>query len=646
MRPRFLIPGLFFVVFIGGGFPIYYYTVFEPALFNQLVDSTEQDSIRIARHFAQEIFSEDSGADKKQIALQFANIEQHKQDLGLWKLKFFSPTGEVLYSSAGEEVGEINTKSYFRDTIAKGISFSKLVVKDGLSMENQAVSVDVVETYVPIMRQGKFFGAFELYYDVTSRKEAMTELHKRSVYLFSFMSILMFVLSTFLGFRIKRSADEQMLIEKEIQDQAALLEATLGDVPVPIFYKDTKGVYRGCNRAFEECCGRPKNEIIGKTVYDLAPKGFADICYRTDQVLFQGGGEQVYEADLDDDGQHRNILMHKAAFKTVENNISGLVGSITDITKQKQIEQVILEDRAFLQEIIDGAIDPLLVIAPDYEVLLMNKAAQDYLPGGPVEGKRYRCHQVSHQCDSPCGGEDHPCPLREVCRTGKRAVAIHQHVLASGDVRTLELEATPLWNQDGTLRAVVESSRDITERVKFEDQLRNNEERMRHMAYHDLLTGLPNRLLFQDRLQQLVGKGQRSRQPFALLFLDIDRFKEVNDTLGHDAGDTLLKAVAQRLLLSVRDTDTVARFGGDEFVIILEQFKELQNITLVAQKILSNLQPTIVLKDTPFHVSISIGIAMYPDDAVDSEELIKCADMAMYRAKEQGMDSYQFYISD
>ncbi|PLX81734.1 MAG: hypothetical protein C0617_16110 [Desulfuromonas sp.] len=143
-----------------------------------------------------------------------------------------------------------------------------------------------------------------------------------------------------------------------------------------------------------------------------------------------------------------------------------------------------------------------------------------------------------------------------------------------------------------------------------------------------------------------MAKSRRSGHQVALLFLDLDRFKNINDSLGHETGDALLQQIANRLKACVREADTVARLGGDEFVIILEQFKDIQNIATVAQKILHSLKRSIVLKETELHVTSSIGIGIFPTDAVDVEGLMKCADSAMYRAKDQGRNNCQFYKPD
>ncbi|MDH0450408.1 EAL domain-containing protein [Shewanella sp. GD04112] len=179
---------------------------------------------------------------------------------------------------------------------------------------------------------------------------------------------------------------------------------------------------------------------------------------------------------------------------------------------------------------------------------------------------------------------------------------------------------------------------DITERKKAEEDLR-------FLASFDTLTGLPNRTLFQDRLNHAISQAHRSNNIVALLFLDLDRFKHINDSMGHHIGDLLLKAVAHRLQSAVREGDTVARLGGDEFTIILEGVAKTKAATLISEKVLKDFQAPFLLDDKSLTISTSIGISFYPNDAKDVDSLIKFADTAMYHAKALGRNNFQFYTN-
>ena len=181
---------------------------------------------------------------------------------------------------------------------------------------------------------------------------------------------------------------------------------------------------------------------------------------------------------------------------------------------------------------------------------------------------------------------------------------------------------------------------------KLTQDLQQSEERFRHLAYHDTLTGLPNRALLQDHGARALGRARRSNSHVAILFIDLDRFKTINDSLGHSVGDALLKEVSQRIRQTVRDFDTVARMGGDEFVVLLTDLRDPASAGSVAQHILDSLSKVTVIEGHPLHVTPSIGISLFPDDGIDFAELLKYADAAMYRAKENGRNGYQFFTNE
>ncbi len=170
--------------------------------------------------------------------------------------------------------------------------------------------------------------------------------------------------------------------------------------------------------------------------------------------------------------------------------------------------------------------------------------------------------------------------------------------------------------------------------------------RVEHLAYHDALTGLPNRSLLHKLVEDRIHHSVRNRSQFALLFLDLDRFKQINDTLGHDAGDELLQEVGERLEGALRDSDTVARMGGDEFVILLPEIERPEQVEVVAQKVLSVLRDPVVLLGEKFSVTVSIGISQFPHDGSDQATLMKNADIAMYAAKEAGRNSFRFFSTE
>ncbi|MDB5918524.1 MAG: hypothetical protein JWR40_2758 [Massilia sp.] len=210
--------------------------------------------------------------------------------------------------------------------------------------------------------------------------------------------------------------------------------------------------------------------------------------------------------------------------------------------------------------------------------------------------------------------------------------------LEAGDSRTYEYLLVPVFNPAGQCEAVAGSARDITERKQSED-------RVRRSANHDFLTDLPNRSLFRERLEHELKHSARTGLPLALLFIDLDGFKEVNDRLGHAAGDQMLQEVAQRISGCVRDTDTVARLGGDEFTVILTDVTRLPYIATIAGEILDELRAPFTLAAGEALISASIGITVYPGDGATPEALVTNADEAMYASKKAGRNQYQFFTA-
>lgn len=200
-------------------------------------------------------------------------------------------------------------------------------------------------------------------------------------------------------------------------------------------------------------------------------------------------------------------------------------------------------------------------------------------------------------------------------------------------------------SHDDELGDLTDGFNEMLEQIELRDsELILNRDRLDHMAHHDSLTGLPNRLLFNDRLRQAIQRAERAKRPLALIFIDLDRFKNINDTLGHDIGDLVLVEAAHRLEQGLRKSDTIARLGGDEFVVIIEDFESQQSIGRMARKIINELAEECQIIDHRLYVTASLGISFYPDNGTDLTTLKRCADIAMFRAKELGRNNYQFYL--
>ncbi len=228
--------------------------------------------------------------------------------------------------------------------------------------------------------------------------------------------------------------------------------------------------------------------------------------------------------------------------------------------------------------------------------------------------------------------------LRELEDAKSKGTVVQEGIRVRKDGTTFFAVATttPIWDEKGELQGFSKIMRDVTE-------LKEAEETIRYHALHDTLTGLANRKALDDHFQLTKSSAIRNGHKIALIFLDLDRFKTINDTLGHGIGDLILKEMAQRLKGAVRKIDTVARLGGDEFIILVNEVHTAQSIARVAEKILKAVAPITRVQDHSLHVTASMGIAMFPDDGQDIYSLLKNADTALYRAKDAGRNRYQFY---
>jgi diguanylate cyclase (GGDEF)-like protein/PAS domain S-box-containing protein len=317
------------------------------------------------------------------------------------------------------------------------------------------------------------------------------------------------------------------------------------------------------------------------------------------------------------------------------------------------LEEEFKRSKDFLQGIINTVADPIFVKDRNHKWLVLNQAFANLI-GHPIETL------INQQPDKFF-------PPQEATIFWEQAESVfisgqsseHEESLTDKAGNTYLMATKRSLHKDGSGNLfLVGVLRDITERKQMEEELRrtaaelsrSNEElqvshnRLRYIAYHDPLTGLPNRKLFYERLIQSVEWAEFNQQSVALMFLDLDGFKLINDTYGHDAGDVLLKTVAQRLKNCLRGTDTVSRLAGDEFTVILPAIFEPNSVKIVAEKILSTITEAILVNDKDeATVTASVGISLYPKDSRDPDSLIKQADQAMYDAKKMGKNQYKFY---
>ncbi|MGF1613194.1 MAG: EAL domain-containing protein [Gammaproteobacteria bacterium] len=322
----------------------------------------------------------------------------------------------------------------------------------------------------------------------------------------------------------------------------------------------------------------------------------------------------------------RGVVVRNEAGKPVR-----MAGSITDITEQKQSE----EKLALAASVFDNTLDGIMVTDAEGIILQVNKAfsritgySPDEIIGNSPRVLRSDRHDEAFYAELWRSLRDEGAWQGEIWNRHKNS------------------RVFPLWqtissvrNPDGRIRRYIATYYDITEQ-------KLSEERIYRLAHYDVVTKLPNRLLFVDRLHHALERSKREGMQMAVFFMDLDHFKTINDTLGHPTGDILLQQVAEKLSQCLRRQDTVARIGGDEFTILLENIKDIAAVETVSRKILHTLAKPFCIGEQKTFISGSIGISVYPNDGSDVDALLKNADLAMYRAKELGRNRYQFYARD
>jgi diguanylate cyclase (GGDEF)-like protein/PAS domain S-box-containing protein len=326
----------------------------------------------------------------------------------------------------------------------------------------------------------------------------------------------------------------------------------------------------------------------------------------------------------------------------------GVAVTNRDITEERARLRQIEELSDFTQSIIENAPFSIIATDPAGTVTAMNPAAETLthyrryeligrhsmvLLHDPAEMSA-RAVQLSKDLRRPVQAGFNS--LIENPKQGQTDEREWTYVRKDGSRIWVNLAMTALKSSGARIAGYLGIAFDVTERKKLTEYVN-------HLAYHDQLTGLPNRVLLEDHMRQAIQRAKRSNQKVAVLIMDIDYFKRINDSLGHAAGDALLDVVAQKLCSSVRQTDTVARIGGDEFIIVMPEFLDQKNAEHCAQAILQKVATPIVINDREVNVTMSIGMCIFPDCASDADSLIKNADAALYEAKESGRNCYHLF---
>ncbi|MBX3030649.1 MAG: PAS domain S-box protein [Chloroflexi bacterium] len=428
---------------------------------------------------------------------------------------------------------------------------------------------------------------------------------------------------------------QRRAMEDELRDARDFSDAVVDGLPGVFYQFDESGRFLRWNQGFETVTGYTGDELAEMQALDFIAEDHRPQVAARIASVFETG-EAAAEADLlHKDGRRIPHLFTAKRFD--QGGRRGFIGVALDISHRKRIESALREQTTLLEAQVESSLDGILVVSPNGQRLLQNQrlnemwGVPDEVAQGALDARRLR--HVARRTTNPAEFMARVAWLAE----HPNEVAHDEIELVDGSVQ--ERFSAPVVDHEGRYYGRTWIHRDITQR-------RRDEERIRHLATHDELTGLPNRNLVRQRMEQAITRARRSGVLFAVLYLDLDRFKIVNDGRGHAFGDEVLKAVAVRLTQRVRETDTVARHGGDEFLVLLTGLRGADDAYAVAQSIVEDLDHPITVRGQIVPLSISVGVSVFPQDGATVEELISNADTAMFRAKELGRNNHQAYVPE
>lgn len=416
-----------------------------------------------------------------------------------------------------------------------------------------------------------------------------------------------------------------------LQDSQAGYRTLVDNLPQRIYLKDRNAVYLSCNQSYADDLGMSVDDIVGKTDLELYPEGRARQIRLDDERVMDLGliDEQENEYPI---GDHQ-LLMHTIKIPISDDlgKVNGILCIFWDITEQKQAENRLRQSATVFENTADGVI----VTDLNSRITAVNKAFTEITGYSEAEALG---NKTSFRRSERQDKTFYEQMWRSIKSNGRWQGEIWN--------RRKSGEIYPEWM---TISVVRDNNGDVTNYVAvFSDitQVKHSQMQIDHMANHDPLTDLPNRTLLDDRLKQAIFRAARQSSEISILFIDLDRFKNVNDTLGHPIGDKLLQEVARRLQALLRHQDTVARLGGDEFIILIEELDRPELAESVASKVIDAMSNPFHIDEKELFIGASIGISIYPEDGMDASTLIKHADAAMYRAKDEGRNTYQFYTRE
>nr|WP_321268149.1 bacteriohemerythrin [uncultured Sulfurimonas sp.] len=436
---------------------------------------------------------------------------------------------------------------------------------------------------------------------------------------------------------LMRQLKTQVTYKNKISYQEHYQKALIDNFPFLVWLKDEKSQFLALNQPMADACGYSSSEeLIGKTDLDIWPKKLADD-YRKDdaEVLASGKSKTVEELIETKDG-----TIWAETYKSpvnVDGKVIGTVGFSRDVTSRKELEKNLIIERDLFKHYLNTVESIIISLDTNGHINLINRKGCELLGYTSKEliGKQW------FECclEQPDGMAVVYPVFKEMISGNIEGVEYFENyiVTKSKNRHLIAWHNSFLFDENNNIIGTLSSGDDIT-------LLREQQKRLEYMAHYDTLTNLPNRTLLSDRLKQAMLQTQRHKLFSAVIFLDLDGFKEVNDTHGHSYGDILLKVLSSKIKQTLRDVDTIARLGGDEFAIVLYDIKNKEDCLPMLKRILYTISEPVVSKGVTMQVSASLGVSFYNyNDIIDADQLLRQADQAMYQAKLSGKNRFHIF---
>jgi diguanylate cyclase (GGDEF)-like protein/PAS domain S-box-containing protein len=421
--------------------------------------------------------------------------------------------------------------------------------------------------------------------------------------------------------------------------------ATFNQAAVGLAHIDADLHYVLVNKRLCDIFGYPAEELLQKTTWDISHPEDRDAATAQRARMLAGEIDTftVQKRYLRKDGSTVWVNLTASLVRYADGRGQYEVVVYEDITQRKAVEEALKQSESLHRAVVENAAEGIVIHDAQGRVVSANPSAERILGLSETQliGKKPTDRELAAVREDGTVWPGETRPTMKTLQTGEPlSNIVIGHRKPDGSLVWISINARPLGGGHGIAPSgVVISFTDVTER-------RSIEERLTYLAQNDVLTGLPNRNLLVDRLSQALTRAARHGTLVGVMLVDLDRFKEINDTLGHSAGDTVLKEVAGRIRRALRDSDTVARLGGDEFCVVVEDLEGRDKVAIAASKLRHLFDEAISVEGREIFTAASIGLAVYPLDSDSIEDLIKHADIAMYDAKREGGNAYRFYVHE